>query len=232
MATFELQPTPDPPASPRPTPLLLSGPVDAIDWEGQWIRIGSHIVEVPGSVSVPTLRSGDRVVVRGMRDPVSGRVVALEIVSARTPSRLADETKSAPVRILSLVVGLLAELSSDAQVLDCQVLPPTGHYAIRIEVSGISEKAVLIPRHILERALQDPVAQRTVRNLLHATIMVLRNRRAIGELQQREISRREAKEPRPWLGPRCIRCEGPLSMEDPILLESEAHGHLACPPML
>jgi hypothetical protein len=219
---------PIPPA--RPTPLLLSGLIDKIDVAGRFLHIGSHAVEMLTSASLDGLKTGDRAVVRGMRDPMSGRILGHTVMSVRPQStgRLPRE-QSVAARIRSFVVGVLAELCRDTRVLDTQLLPKADWYAIRVAAVDTPGKAVLLPRRMLERALDDPAARRTVRDLLQVAITVLHARRAGGAARPQPPAA-DVHDRRSWSGARCVRCEGPLSSDDPIVDEAGAHGHLACPP--
>jgi hypothetical protein len=94
----------------------------------------------------------------------------------------------------------------------------------------MSGAAVLLPRRVLERALADPQARRTVRNVLHAAVTVLRSRRMV-EAIRLELARQVGGHLRSLLAQRCIRCEAPLDPDDPVLVQAGFRGHLACPPM-
>ena len=219
---------PIPPA--RPTPLLLTGLIDEIDVAGRSLQIGSHTVEMLASASLDGLQAGTRAVVRGMRDPASGRILGHTITSVRPQpdGRFARE-ESVAARIRSFVVGVLAELCRDTRVLDSRLLPTADWYAIRIAAVETPDKAVLLPRRMLERALDDPAARRTVRDVLQVAVTVLHARRAVGAARP-QAPKADVDDRQSWRGRRCVRCEGPLSSDDPIVAEAGAHGHLACPP--
>lgn len=209
---------------PRPTPLLLTGQIDEIDLAGRSLRIGSHAVEISGAVPLDGLRVGERVIVKGVREPTSGRILALGLVS----QRWFDSKMLA--RIRSMVVGLLAEVSPAAQVLECALVPEVDRYAVRFRAPQMPDRAVLIARQMVERALHDLDARRTVRNVLESAVTLLRGSRELRRIR-REWLRTSLGEGRSWQGSRCVRCEGPLSNDDRTTTEAGGRGHLACPPM-
>src|SRR5262249_22607998 len=139
-------------------------------------------------VNLESLQMGDQVVVRGVRDPATERAFLVEIVRTVPPKEPGARTAvdrperfSAQKPILALVVSLLVELRQEVQILECSLLPVDDRYAIRLEIPREVGKAVLVPRRLLERALLDPAARRTARNVLHTTVHVLRSQRAISE---------------------------------------------------
>jgi len=81
---------------------------------------------------------------------------------------------------------------------------------------------------MLERALVDPTALRSVRNLLRASVEILWSQQALSTL--RETRYRAGVEASSWTGPRCGRCGGPLFVEEPIVVQGRARRHMACPP--
>ena len=214
---------------PSPTPLLLTGPIEEFDAAMRLLRIGSHVVEATPTVSLGGLRVGDRVIVKAMREPRSGHIVALEIVPVRLHGG-ASEAVSVPIRILSLIAGLLAELSPDHPLLDCELLPEIDRYAIRLEIAGMPERAILLPRQVLERALDDARALRIVRTVLRAAVKILRSRQLVDAVRLELVSH-DAHAARFYPGTRCVRCECQLAPEDPVLVESGRRVHLACPPV-
>jgi hypothetical protein len=175
-----------PSASLIPTQFILAGTVDEIDARTRRLRIGLQVMDVILPASLEELRTGDPVVVHGIRDPTSGRVLTVGVVRSLQPGAAPSptavdcpESLTAQRRIVALVISLLVELRPEVQILECRPLPMNDRYAIRLEIPREIGKAVLIRRRLLERALLDPAARDTVRNMLHTTVQVLRSQRAI-----------------------------------------------------
>ena len=216
---------------PRPTPLLLTGLM--IDVAGRSLQIGSHTVEMLGTTSLDGLQAGNR----GRRP--CGTPVRRSASSA-TPSRrcVRSRTDASPARSRSPARPIVRRRCArravpHTRVLDSQLRPTADWYAIRIAaVKTTPDKAVLLPRRMLERALDDPAARRTVRDVLQVAVTVLHTqssrRRRPAAAAPRPTSTTSSRGARPALR----RCEGPLSSDDPIVAEAGAHGHLACPPYL
>jgi hypothetical protein len=70
-------------------------------------------------------------------------------------------------QIVSLVLSVLLELRGEIEVLECTPLPIDDRYAVRLESRGEGGRMILLPRHLLERALLDPATRRTVRDVIH-----------------------------------------------------------------
>jgi hypothetical protein len=219
-------PAPSPSNPPEPSPFLLTGAIEDVDVRARRLRIAAQVLDVIVPVSLAGLQVGDPVVVRGIRDPATGRALVIEIVRALRPS-VAERPDGLSVqgRIMALVVSLLAELCQEVDVLECRLLPGDDRYALRLEIPGEVGKAILVPRRMLERALLDPAARRTVRNVLHSAIRVLRSQRVISD--SRTWSPTDGLHT--WTEPRCCTCEGPLFAEEPILVEEGTRRHLSCP---
>src|SRR5262245_22300406 len=141
------------------------------------------------------------------------------------PSTSTTVSSSIEPQILSLVLSVLVELHPETQILECTPIPGD-RYAIRLEIPREVGKAVLIPRRLLERALVDPSARRTVRNVVRTAARLLRSQRAISDSRASRATERL----RTWTGPRCAACDGSLFAEDPVMLELDVRKHLACPP--
>jgi hypothetical protein len=181
------------------------------------------------AASLDGIRVGERVTAKCVREPLSGRILALELVAARPrPARTPAEDEATSARVWSLLVDLLAELSVETRVLDCKLHLEIDRYAIRLEMPGTPDRAVLMPQGVLKRALRDPGSRRAVSNALRSAVTLLRSQRALDGVRRGLLQRDDLRAHR--LGPRCIRCEGPLSLDDPIVEEAGSHGHLACPP--
>src|SRR5262245_48486000 len=120
-----------------PAVFVLTGPIARIDLAARRLLIGVHVVEVIAPVPLDGFRAGDHVVVNGVRDPRTGREIAIEIVRpdvshvAAQPRGPVERPRTAT--ILSLVVSLLLELHLEAVLLDCELLPTTDQYAIRLQ---------------------------------------------------------------------------------------------------
>lgn len=217
---------------------LLAGPLEGVEVDDRRLRIGGRDVWVAGDVGLDALTPGTRVVVSGRRTEPTGQPFAERIflpvgpLSARPlPTRDdPDPTEGggaeAP-RILHLVVSLLIELRLDAPVLECALLPPNDLYAVRLQIPEEVEKAILLPRRVLDRAFVDPVALRTVRSLLRSAVEILRSQRAISDTRLTWYSTGASAT---WSGPRCVRCEGPLFAHDPLVAQGDVRWHMACPP--
>jgi hypothetical protein len=214
---------------PRPTPLLLTGRIDEIDPASRFVRVGSHTIEIPPPVALDGIRVGERVIVKGVREPASGRILARELVRLRAPLGRTAGSAAQASDVRLLVGALLSELGHLPSAVDCELFREVDRYAIRLELPGAPDRTVLLSRSVLERALTDALARRTVRNVLQAAVTMLRVHRAAGDIRREVLQQRAWS--RSWLGSRCARCEGPLSADDPILVEAGFRGHLACPPM-
>jgi hypothetical protein len=212
----------------EPSPFLLTGAIEEIDVRARRLRIAAQVLDVIVPVSLAGLQVGKQVVVRGVRDPATGRALIIEIVRALQPSAAQSQTAGGhwiQVRILSLVISLLVELRQELQLLECSRLPMDGGYAIRLEIPDGIGKAVLIPYRLLERALFDPAAKRTVRNVLCTAVRLLRSERAISDSR----ASRTKDTPQTWTDSRCAACEEPLFAEEAILVEEGTRTHLSCP---
>jgi hypothetical protein len=121
-----------------------------------------------------------------------------------------------------------APLATRRLTLDCSLIPTDAQYAILLRIPGEVGKGVLLPRRMLERALNDPTARARVRNLLRASVEVLRSQRAITEA--RLTAYFTALNVRSLPGPRCAHCEGPLLADDAVVIHHGSRRHLACPP--
>jgi hypothetical protein len=112
-------------------------------------------------------------------------------------------------QILSLVLSVLLELRGEIEVLECTPLPMDDRYAVRLESRGEIGMAILLPRHLLERALLDPATRRTVRDVIHTAVQSF-------DVQPALTGRRAwltKAEPRTWAGLRCPHCEDPIVVE-------------------
>jgi hypothetical protein len=130
--------------------------------------------------------------------------------------------------VVRLIERLLEELPTQAEILDCRLLPHDDQYAIFLQILGEVGKGVILPRRMLERALEDPMARARVRNLLRAAVEVLRSRRAVNEA--RLTAYFTALNVRSLPGPRCTSCEGPLLADDAVVVRDGTRSHIACPP--
>lgn len=137
-------------------------------------------------------------------------------------------TRVDPASLLFLVVSLLRELHGQADILECTLLAPEDPYAIRLHAPRDMSAAALIPRRPLERALSDPQARRQVRNLLRSVMEALRGRLVAKETHRSAYF--AALDVRSMPGPRCGYCDGPLLVEDPVVIRDSVRWHLACPP--
>jgi hypothetical protein len=220
-------PAPSPSNPSEPSPFLLTGAIEDVDVRARRLRIAAQVLDVIVPVSLAGLQVGDPVVVRGIRDPATGRALVIEIVRALRPGAAErPDGLSIQGRIMALVVSLLAELCQEVDVLECSLLPGDDRYALRLEIPGDMEKAILVPRRMLECALLDSAARCTVRNVLHSAIRVLRSQRAISDSRTCPPDGLHM-----WTGPRCVACERPLFAEEPILVEEGTRRHLSCPTM-
>jgi hypothetical protein len=219
-------PAPAPSNPSGPSPFHLTGAIEEVDVRARRLRIAAQVLDVIVPVSLAGLQVGDPVVVCGIRDPATGRALVIEIVRALRPSAAErPDGLSVQGRIMALVVSLLAELRQEVDVLECSLLPGDDWYALRLEIPREVGKAILVPRRMLERALLDPAARRTVRNVLHAAVRVLRSQRAISD--SRTCPPHDGLHM--WTGRRCVACERPLFAEEPILVEEGTRRHLSCP---
>ena len=223
----------------EPEQFVVAGLLNAVDVPERRLRVGAHDMWATPQLQLGGLQPGIRIVVNGHRERSAGRPLAERVIvplsaspaEPATGAPLADEPDSATAapRILPLVVSLLVELRLEVQALECAILPPSDLYAIRLEIPGERGKAVLLPRRALERAQVDASALRAVRNLLRAGAEILRSQRSAGNGAAAWYIAGLGT-PARWSGPRCIRCEGPLFAEEPLVLEGESRWHVACPP--
>jgi hypothetical protein len=84
-------------------------------------------------------------------------------------------------QILSLVLSVLVELRGEIEVLECTPLPMDDRYAVRLESRGEIGMALLLPRHLLERALLDPATRRSVRDVLRTAVRAFDVQPALGD---------------------------------------------------
>jgi hypothetical protein len=215
----------------EPASFVLAGRVDALDPPLRTLRIGREDFTVAPEVSLDGLTVGARVVLSGRRDPETGRGRVQHIVPSvhgRVTNRTSAPHASPEGReLLALVVALLIEVRSEVQAVECE-LRPLDRYAVLVRISGEISKEVLLPRQMLERALVNPTALRSVRNLLRASVEILRSQRTLSTL--RETRYRVELEASSWTGPRCERCGGALFVEEPIVVQGGVRRHMACPP--
>jgi hypothetical protein len=214
---------------------VLAGLLERVDVDERRLRIGGRDVWVSDHVGLDGLRAGTRVVVSGRREPATGRPHAERVflpVGPPPAGPLAERADAAPggvdaSRILQLVVSMLVELRLEAQVLECALLPTNDLYGIRLHIPHEIGKAILLPRRVLERALVDPGALRTVRNIIRSAVDILRSQRAItdGHLAWHATGAVS------WSGPRCTRCEAPLFADDVVVVQGNARSHMSCPPI-
>ena len=217
---------------------VLAGPLERVEVDDRRLRIGGRDVRVAGHVGLDALIPGTRVVVSGRREEPTGQSLAERIFLPVGPLSVRpgaapddpDPTEAGwadTARILQLVVSLFIELRLDAQVLECALLPPSDLYAVRLQIPEEIGKAILLPRRVLEQAFVDPIALRTVRNLLRSAVEILRSQRAISDTR---LTWYTAGASASWSGPRCVRCEGPLFAHDPLVVQGDVRWHMACPP--
>jgi hypothetical protein len=193
-------------------------------------------VWVASQVDIDALSPHARVVVSGWRDGPAGRAIADRILAPAGVPPLPGESGPRPIesrgpdgaRILQLVLSLLVEQRLDAQVLECALLPSNDLYAVRLQIPEEVGKAILLPRRVLERACVEPLALRTVRNLLRSAVETLRSQRAISDARLTWYT--TGSTAASWPGPRCARCEGPLFVDDPLVIQGDARWHMECPP--
>jgi hypothetical protein len=224
-----------------PDSFVIAGTVKEIDATRGCLRVGESVVWVPAH-ALGGLDVGASVIVSGYRDGGTGRAIA-ELVrrpspfwagppsppqpaprSANGPGLVAAE----PPPVLALVRALLAEFHPSPEVLECSLVPSDDQYAILLQIPGEVGKGVLLPRRMLERALNDMAARVRVRTILRAAVEVLRSQRAITEA--RLTAYFTALDVRALPGPRCARCEGPLLADDTLVVHQASRRHLACPP--
>jgi hypothetical protein len=96
--------------------------------------------------------------------------------SNRPESPFVPPALSAQAKILSLVLFILLELHGETEALECTPLPLDERYAVRLESRGEIGMAILLPRHLLERALFENAAWRTARDLIRGAVQVLDRR--------------------------------------------------------
>jgi hypothetical protein len=214
----------------RPEPFVLVGPLDEISSPARRLRMGDTTLTVTAYMPLEEFVEGERVVVGGFRS--LGQAVAIQIRRAgdpEAPPAMANllEPDHGIASIMSLVIGVLAELRGTFELLDCVLLPEDDRYAIRLQIPREMGKSVLIPRTMLKHARTDPIAHRTMRNLLAAAVEILRTQRVRSDLRGTTHAI-GALNPH-FVGPRCSRCRGSLFADDPILVMGGAQQHLACP---
>jgi hypothetical protein len=217
---------------------VLAGRLECVETLERRLRIGGQDVWVASHVELDALSPDTRVVVSGWREEPAGRAIADRILVPGGPlsvrplpagsgPRLLEPRGPDGVRILQLVLSLLVEQRLDAQVLECALLPSNDLYAVRLQIPEEVGKAILLPRRVLERACVEPLALRTVRNLLRSAVEILRSQRTITDGRLAWYTTGTAAS---WSGPRCARCEGPLFADDPLVVDGDARWHMACPP--
>lgn len=223
-------------------PFVLTGFVSAIDVDERRLRVGEHDVWASSNVQLDRLRPGTRIVVNGHRNRATGRSLADRLVVPLTPrpvpsvsepaSRPTASSADGPaaMRTLQLVVSLLIELCLEAQVLECVLLPSDDRHAVRLHTPGFADRAVLLPRRALERALVDPVALQAVRTLVRSAAELLRRPRAPSDVRDTWYDA-SLGAPAGWAGPRCARCQGPLLADESLVVEGESRKHVSCPPV-
>ena len=165
----------------RPFPFAITGSISAVDPGRRRLQVGETVLEATGDLRLDRLTVGMKVFVTGEMDPNTGRARARSITSV-VPAASASKDASETSRLLPFVRGVLDELGESE--VACEVTSVEEHAAIRLWLPDEIGKEIHLSRRMLEWALVDGAARRTIRSVLQTGISILRSRRALHELRE------------------------------------------------
>ncbi|MGH7267694.1 MAG: hypothetical protein ACREMB_22990 [Candidatus Rokuibacteriota bacterium] len=103
-----------------------------------------------------------------------------ELAVHRRRHRKITQALQRPVR--GVVTAVLAELDPTATLVDLEQV--AGVYTVQIALPGEVGKAIRIPARVLERAVVNPEAWRTVWNLIRSAVLTVRSQRNVSDARE------------------------------------------------
>ena len=122
---------------------------------------------------------------------------------------------------------LLRDLQPDAQLAQFLDVPPD-HYTVRISIPGGLGKTLILSRRLLEAALVNPVALRSVRLLLRTELAQQQTSRVMEQARETRASRPIAQAA---IG-MCDVCQTPIKVHDRVVVRRARVAHARCLPRL
>jgi hypothetical protein len=149
------------------------------------------------------LAVGVRVLVSGEMDPATGRARTRSI----TPVTLAVADSPDAPHLLEFVRRILDELGETD--VPCDLASVDEHAAIRLWLPDEIGKEIQLSRRMLEWALVESTARRTVRSVLQTGISILRSRRALDAMGEAPYQCRV--DGTTSADPQCTQCGQPMT---------------------
>jgi hypothetical protein len=179
------------------------------------------------------MRGGGPVGTHRPRSGRGARIVEVVHMATSGPSTRVPTTflLSGPIEAIQCVTRCLRIASNDLEVIGAIQLERfrVGERVVVYAVRDLVTDRMQLLGMVRGSALFSPAVRRSVQNVLHTAVRIMRSRSALAESRARIRERRVSVTTNPpgtWTGLRCVRFERPFSREESVEVKGAAWKHL------